>query len=337
MHDIFRRLTSLPALITPALCAIVALQACDPGNPEADGQADDQADDRGSRIDFEVVATVDSPELTEISGMAALPGPRFLVQNDDGGPDVYALDSSGAVRVRWRLNGAKNRDWEALGWVGLGEGRLLAVGDIGDNFGRRDSIEIYFVDPPEPAQPAGGEAVVLEPRHVLALTYPDGPRDCEAMAYDPASDKILLLTKRDKPPRLYGVDARTALSQAKLQLEFLGTAFFRPPTRKDFRHLGKQGAWISQPTGMDISEDGTRAAVVTYRSLYFFERAPEQSWAEAFQGMPREFLGPPSWGEEAVTFTETGDGVFITTEGRPAPVYYARLPEPANDDATKDW
>ena len=111
--------------------------------------------------------------------------------------------------ARFRLVDAVNRDWEDITWVPHDEGWLLAVGDVGDNQARRKSVQIYFADFPRHLAafeaPEAFDEVPL--RHTLELTYPDGPRDCEAMAYDASSGKILFLTKRDKPARLYGVDA----------------------------------------------------------------------------------------------------------------------------------
>jgi len=305
------------------LAALAVLAACGPGG--------DAPDEPRSRVDFELVATVGSPELREISGLETIGGPLFLVHNDEGQPDLFVLDASGSIHARFRLAGANNRDWEDIGWVDHPEGHVLAIGDIGDNMARRASVRLYFVELAESLAPSGAAPVIIEPRHVLDLRYPDGPRDSEALAYDPSSGMILLLSKRDKPPRLYGVDAGRALAAPELELEFLGVApNFRPPTREDIRNFGKDAAWVSQPTGMDINADGTLAAVITYRSLYLFSRDPQQTWAEAFQDMPREFLGPASRDEEAIAFSDTMDAVFITTEGHPAPIYRAELPPPRN-------
>jgi len=61
--------------------------------------------------------------------------------------------------------------------------------------------------------------------------------------------------------------------------------------------------------------------VISYRSLYLFERKPDQDWLAALQSAPVEIEGPASLKEEAVTFTRDGRRVLVTTEGVPAPVY----------------
>ena len=83
----------------------------------------------------------------------------------------------------------------------------------------------------------------------------------------------------------------------------------------------RDGQWVSQPTGMDISPDGRWAAVISYRSLYLFEKAQDQDWADALAGEPIELEGPPSLKEEAVGFSRDGDFILVTTEGLPAPLY----------------
>ena len=72
---------------------------------------------------------------------------------------------------------------------------------------------------------------------------------------------------------------------------------------------------------MDISADGRMAAVLTYRSLYLFQREEGETWAEAFQRQPDEIVGPPGVHDEGVTFSQDGKSVYLTTERQPAPIY----------------
>ena len=147
------------------------------------------------------------------------------------------------------------------------------------------------------------------------------------MSYDPSSGMILFLTKRDKIPRIYGLSATTAFSQEKAQLEVLGEIpTFRPPTAADLLTSGKRAFWLSQPTGFDISPDGKRAAVITYRSLYLYSREEGETWVEAFQKEPLEWIGPPGLHDEAVTFSRDGRSVFVSTERLPTPLYKLNLP-----------
>jgi DNA-binding beta-propeller fold protein YncE len=271
---------------------------------------------------FEISGTLENRKLDEASGLQALADDTFLVHNDEKN-ELFVIDGSGRHRGSFELDGAKNRDWEALARVPGPHGPLIVVADTGDNEARRGKVHLYFF----PLPTADRYEDEHESIHRLEVRYPDGPRDVESVAYDPAGDRILLLSKRDRPPRLYGIPLTTALENKKAEATFLTTVpGFRPPTRRDILVSPTRGRWVSQPTGMDISPDGRMAAVITYRSLYIFHRADGQDWAEAFRSQPVEYLGPPGSYDEAVAFSRDGKTVYVTTERRPAPVYRLTLP-----------
>jgi hypothetical protein len=264
-----------------------------------------------------------SNKLNEVSGIQASHSRQgdFFVHNDDGKSVIYAIDESGADLGRVSLVPAKNKDWEDITSVPIDEDRWIVIGDIGDNRARRDSIKLYFAEEPKTGK-NDRYSGRLELKHWLTLTYPDGPRDCESLAYDPVGKQILLLSKRDKPPRLYAVDLETALSTDQAELEFLGvTAALRPPTPRDRAHWGGRTDFISQPTGFDISADGNEAVVITYRSLYRYHRQEGEDWLSAMQRNPEEVVGPPAVQNEAITYSIDGTAIYVATEKRPAPLH----------------
>jgi len=274
---------------------------------------------------FMVTAILEAKELDEVSGIQSGAGGLFYLHNDGGSPSIYIADADGRHLGKITIRNAKNRDWEDITRIPGEDGPLLVLGDTGDNKARYKSIRLYIVaEPLPPANEPYPNKIKL--RHTIELRYPDGPRDCEAMAYDPASNMLLFLTKRDSPSHLYGLPLEEALQADKAKLQYLGDVpSFRPPAMADLVSNKKRGRWISQPTGMDISSDGRRAAVITYRSLYLFERAEDESWAEAFQKAPVEYVGPPGLHDEAVTFGFNALQVYVSTERRPTPVYKLEL------------
>jgi len=270
------------------------------------------------------VGRLESRQLVEASGLQAGANGLLFLHNDDG-TLLFLADASGRDLGARKVLDAKSRDWEDLARVPGPDGPLLVIGDIGDNRQVRKNVSLYFL-----AEPAQGNATAeLRIRHRLRFTYPDGPRDVESMAYDPASDSILLLSKRDQPPRLYALPLDLALWQHELQAEFLGEVpGFRPPTRSDILRNPRRGLWVSQPTGMDISPDGRTAAVITYRSLYLFRREASESWLEAFGRPPEEWVGPPGSHDEAVSFSLDGRSIFVASEGQRTPLYRLDLTDP---------
>lgn len=264
-----------------------------------------------------ITGTLQHPDLDEASGIQAGANGAFFLHNDEK-RDVFVVNDKGHHLGTFKLGESKNRDWEDITRVPGAEDDLLVLADTGDNTESRKSVSLYFFREPE----AGTYDGKHESIHRLKLRYPDGPRDVESVAFDPSSETILLLSKRDKPPRLYGIPLKTALAEDESEAQFLAEVpGFRPPTVEDLLSNPQRGWWVSQPTGMDISPDGRKAAVLTYRSLYVFERNEDESWAEAFQKTPTEYLGPPGLHDEGVGFSADGRSVFIATERRPAPLY----------------
>lgn len=299
----------------PLLCLVVSLTACEP----AEQPAPENIVDSG----FRIVGQLESKRLDEASGIQAGVGGVFFLHNDEG-DDLFAIDASGKHLGRMHVEDAKNKDWEDITRVPGENGPLLVIGDIGDKHKVRNKLKLYFLN--EPA--AGKYNGEVKPVHAVTLRLPDRRTDLEAMAYDPASEMLLFLSKPDVPPRLYGIALDQALAQDELELKFMGEVpGFRPPGKRDILTGFKRGLRVSQPTGMDISADGRLAAVITYRSLYLFQREQDENWIEAFQRKPVEFLGPPGLHEEAVTFSEDNKSIYVTTERHPAPVSRLDLPE----------
>ncbi len=261
-------------------------------------------------------------ELNEASGLQASTtrAGDYFVHNDGGEPEIFVIDQTGADLGVVSIVPARNKDWEDLTSVPIDGGRWLVAGDIGDNMAQRQTIKLYFFEEPQPGKKGryGGRKML---QHRLGLIYPDGARDCESMAYDPVSQQILLLSKRDKPPRLYAVALTTALTESIAELEFLGTiAALRPPTVADRKRWQGRTDWISQPTGLDISADGSKAVILTYRSVYRYHRLAGEDWLSALQQASEEVLGPPGEQNEAVAFSQDGKSIFVTSEQLPAAV-----------------
>ncbi len=297
--------------------ALLLLSACDQ-------QTENQTTETATPpVSVERTGWLASDKLNEASGMQASYSRDgdFFVHNDEGKPVLFGIDETGAELGLVTIVPAKNKDWEDITSVPVEGGRWIVAGDIGDNKSKRKSIKLYFAEEPTPGK-NDRYAGRLDLKHRLNLTYPDGPRDCESMSYDPVGKQILLLSKRDKPPRLYAVDLETALTQQDAELKFLGTtSSLRPPTPRDQLHWGGRTDWISQPTGFDISADGNEAVVITYRSLYRYRRQENEDWFTAMQRKPDEVVGPPAVQNEAIAYSVDVKAIYVTTEKRPSPVF----------------
>ena len=274
-------------------------------------------------VSMQATGRIISKHLPEVSGIQASrsnPG-HFYVHNDKGKSLVHVINQEGSHLGSVNIKKAKNRDWEDITSVEVEDSVWLVIGDVGDNSAKHKDVTLYFTKEPQPGVD-GHYSGSQKLHHKIELTYPDGARDCESIAYDPVEQEILFLTKRDKPGRLYSIPLQVAMTEKKAELSFVGEmAELRKPTLDDRVKWGGRAQWISQPTGMDIALNGQEAAVITYRSLYRYHRLEGESWLSALQRKPEEVVGPPAKQNEAVAYTVDGKAIYVTSEILPAPVY----------------
>ena len=272
---------------------------------------------------------VANPLLDELSGLAlSHADPGFLwAHNDSGdGPNLFRVGLAGEDYGRVTIEGAKAVDWEDIAsfdWQGR---PAVLIGDIGDNHAHHKHSTLYAVDDP-------GRSGLPKLLWKLRFHYPDGPRDCESLAVDPVDQVILLLSKRDFPPRLYALPLPAAADAVPEEstARFLGTVETIPePVLGDLVQPLYLGILSSLPTAMDISQDGRFAVVVTYGDAYLYRRKSGQHWIETFAQPPQRIPLPHLKQTEAGAIAADGRSLFVSTEQRPTPL--VRVPLPAAAD-----
>jgi hypothetical protein len=257
-----------------------------------------------------------SPAINEASGLAVSPTDQgFLwIVNDSGGtPEIHLSGADGSDRGSMTIADSKNTDWEDLASFTLDGKPYLLIADTGDNGSSRKSCKLYVVR--EPKLPIDGESLsgVIPIDWKISFTYEDGPRDCESVAVDARDRKIILVSKRTDPPGVYELPLRPGENPVAKKI---GT------TRTDSSGVGLGIAFRNQPTGMDISADGSMAAIVTYVGVFLFKRGAEETLADAFARRP-EFLGMHTLPQaESVAFTADRKRIFVVSERRNSPVVH---------------
>lgn len=262
--------------------------------------------------------TVGPEALSELSGIDGSDrGEVLWAVNDSGNPPtLFALAHDGSSWGQILIEGATNRDWEDLAWFALDGRGYLLVADVGDNTGMQGTYRLYVI--PEPSVSASKVKVAW----TVTFRYPDGARDCEAVAVDTTEERIVLLSKRDEPPVLYDLPLRPADGEQTARR--LGEIRTLPaPTEADRVQDPKYGGYRSWPTALDITSDGRTMMVQTYKDAYLYTREPGEPWAEAVARPPRVVDTPQMAQTEAACLV--GNRLFVTTEQHPAPLYRVDL------------
>ncbi len=257
-----------------------------------------------------------APAIAEASGLAiSSADPRFMwIVNDSGGtPDVHLVSADGSYRGKVTLKDTKNSDWEDLASFSIDGQNYLLVADTGDNNAKRDSSTLHILR--EPKLPADGTnlAANAQPAWQIQFRYETGPRDCEAVAVDAKAGKILLVSKRTQPPEVHELPLRPPAKGGVLTAKKIGTTEAKSP-------LDSLIPFRNQPTGLDITADGSLAAVVTYYGVFLFPRKSGETWADAFSRKSAS-LPPHQLGQaESVAFSKDGKTIYALSEGRKSPI-----------------
>jgi len=279
------------------------------------------------RVHFQ--GNLEHDRLVECSGMdTSLANTNLLwAINDSGdGPFIYALGHDGSNRGRIIIHNADNRDWEGLATFFWQDRPMILIADFGDNDEKHNNHTLYVIEEPKVLGDRINESTVIEVAWKIVFSYPDNKHDAESVAVDTNSGKVLVLTKRDNPPLLYELPLiPPSLGDPVTALRLTELRNIPPPSSDDLKL--KYGMFRSQPTDMDISPDGLRIVVLTYKHAYMFERKRQDSWARALKEPPILIPLPLPQDRkdirqrEAICFSSDGKDLFVTSEGKKAGLY----------------
>ena len=235
-------------------------------------------------------ATLQSPAVTEASGLAASPtaADALWLINDSGSPAVLHLaGTDGSDRGSVALRDIRNTDWEDLASFTLGGKSYLLVADTGDNTSTRPECLLHIVA--EPAPPAAGKKLddTVSPAWTIRFRYEDGPRDCESVAVDEKAGKILLISKRTTPPVIYELplkpDGKDLVTAKKIGTIATPFPVGNPPI-----------PFAAQPTGFD--DPVLREWRIGLQALGAEGANTPPASALARRGIVQGVVGFPMWG-----------------------------------------
>ena len=252
--------------------------------------------------------------LSEISGLVWTEDhpDRVYGHNDSGDkPTFYAIGLDGRILDQIFFRGAKHADWEDAFLTHFNGQTQIWAADIGDNLARRSEVVLYAADLVRPTVAAiGGSPQIhsVQPHVAIRLRYPDGPRDCEAIAFDHRNRRVVMVTKTALPwCRIY---------VASLDSDDLRTRAERnpiPSIRKELRHVGNLA--MPMVTALDIHPKDGRWLVVNYFHSLIFTPDPTGA-VEVWKQFPVALKLPAIGQIEAACWSQH-DRITVAGEGSP--------------------
>ena len=262
--------------------------------------------------------------LDEISGLAASQThDGVLWMLDDGGNDaqLFAVSTRGGLQATFQVAGVAKTDWEDIAAFELDGRRYLLVADTGDNGGLRRSLQLHVIEEPASLDEVAQHAP-LEPAWSIAFRWPDGARDCEAVAVDARRGEVLLISKKRTPPELFVLPLRPRDDGMQVARKLGALAGVPAPDAEALQANERMARIRHQVTAADIAPDGRRMAVMTYNEVLLYRRRGDESWAEAVARQPAVHDLPWLPQAEALGWDATGRGLYATGEFAPAPLLY---------------
>lgn len=271
--------------------------------------------------DPEVAGLVTHAAMDEISGLAASrahPGYYWAINDGGNSAQLHLMDGRGQHRASVSVTGVRNLDWEDLASFEQNGRRYLLIADTGDNGGIRQSLALHVIEEPVSLEAPASIAWTLRFR------WPDGPRDCEAVAVDAAAGEVLLISKKRVPAEMFTVPL--APSPQEQVAKYVGNlAGIAQPDARDLARSPMYGRYRSQITAADLSPNGRVLAVLNYRAVYFVVRERNEGWASSL-ARPLSHLALP-WipQAEAIAFSIDGQSLTIASEQLPSPLVRFRI------------
>ncbi len=189
---------------------------------------------------------------------------------------------------------------------------MAGHGDVGDNAFARKHVIIYGLKEPKVEyQPAGADRRASKPTKEstkadfeVHVTYPAGPLNCEALAYDPWRKEFILASKEEFRSQIFAVAFDPEAGKQEARAQWLTTV----P--------------VPFVTGASISDDGKLLALGTYGPTCILRRttgepSPSANWKSDKDG-ELELLPAPSRKQgESICFDKDATRLMMTSEGQP--------------------
>lgn len=249
----------------------------------------------GAEADPDVVSRISDARIVESSGLVMSREDDDLAYtiNDSGSESlVFAVDITTGATVGTLAVGAGLLDTEALSIDGDG---MLWIADTGDNAGARTDVALYSVAEPGRANVTNADVTRFP------LTYPDGPRDVEALAVNPQNGDKFLLTKGLMGGEVYAVPDELTADKAN-------------------RVKALDASVSSVITDASFTPDGAYVIARNYFEAYVLDA---KTWEEV-----ATIALPPVQQGETLAVEPSGDSFLVGSEGASSPLIRIAFADP---------
>ena len=181
--------------------------------------------------------------------------------------------------------------WDVEALALAADGRLL-VGDLGDNTGSRKVARIFWFDEPALGETSGASAS-------WEVAYPDGPHDAEALAVQPRTGRVYVVTKGRDGGGVYALPEK--------------------PSRTGVNRLERVASAPAMVTDAVFLPDGSGLVVRTYTHAVLLD-------GESFLQVASDLLPLQPQGE-TVALAPGSRALLVGSEGRRSVVQRVPVPQ----------
>ena len=244
------------------------------------------------------LAELTNKELKEASGLAAseVNKPYLWTHNDSGnGADVFLVDQELNIRLKCKLKGIQNRDWEdiAVGPGPVAGKSYVYVADIGDNYAQYQVKYVYRFEEPL-LDPSKTEITITE-FETITFQLPGERKDTEALMIDPVSKNLYVISKREEPVHVYEVKYPYSTSDTI--------------TARDIGTLPFSGI-----VAADFSPDRKELLVKNYVNVFYWNFAVGKPLAEILKEKAKVIKYTEEPQGESIAWSRDGKGFYTLSE-----------------------
>ena len=277
------------------------------------------------------MGVIDNSKINEASGIASSKiNPKLIwVHNDSGDmARVYAIGLDGSYLGVLRLPGIIARDWEDMS-IGPGpkdNTDYIYIGDIGDNFSKKNKKRIYRFEEPEVNSTTPSNLIfnldtdtlptdTINDVDKITFTYPDNKSDSETLMIDPLTRDIYIITKRESSPYIYSLPYPQSTSSI-IVADLIGNLTISPK---------RPYLMSDRIVSGDISRDGSMILIKTYYQIILINRNSKLPFSSIIKEEQRvlDYIVEPQG--ESACWSWDQSGYFTISEqvkNTPVHLYY---------------